>query len=113
MIRGLTVTVYSPVDGAKDRFGNVTHTWTSTSVEDVLIAPATTFDLEAARPEGDSSQLALHFPKTYSGSLEHCEIGLPDPWGGRWKVLGDPKPYMAMNTPTRWHMPVTVERADG
>lgn len=113
MIRGVTVAVYAPVQGQKDRFGNATFTYTKTDVDNVLVSPSSTADLEAARPEGDATTLTLHFPKTFAGNLEHCEVELPAPWGGRWKVLGDPKPYIEANTPTQWHMPATVERADG
>lgn len=114
MIRGVTATVVRPTaTTAKDRFGNVVYGTTTDTVDNVLVSPSSTADLEAARPEGDATTLTLHFPKTFAGNLEHCEVELPAPWGGRWKVLGDPKPYIDANTPTDWHMPVTVEAANG
>ena len=114
MIRGVTATVVRPVPTATtDRFGNPVYGTTSESVGNVLVAPSNTYDLEAARPLGESMTLALHFPKTYTGDLEGCEVILPAPWLGPWKVSGKPTPYIDVNTPTDWHLPVTVEAANG
>ena len=52
-------------------------------------------------------------PKTFAGSLEGCLVELPQPWGGQYRVVGNPGQYMDENTPTRWHMPVEVEVAHG
>ncbi len=49
---GVQVTVKSPTQGQPDRFGNATYTYTSSTVDDVLVAPGATSDLEASRPEG-------------------------------------------------------------
>ena len=114
MIRGVTATVTRPTaTTAKDRFGNVVYGTTTDTVENVLVAPSNTFDLEAARPLGESMTLALHFPKGYDENLEDATITLPAPWLGPWKVSGKPMPYIDENTPTPWHMPVTVEAANG
>lgn len=113
MISGTTVTVLHPVQGAADRFGNATYTWTSEDVADVLIAPGATSELEASRPEGVQVAYTLHFPKTYTGALEGCKVVLPSPWAGEYRVIGNPTPYMDANTPTPWHMPVEVEAAHG
>jgi len=83
------------------------------TVDDVLIAPGATESLEASRPEGVQVAYTLHFPKTFSGTLEGCEVVLPAPWAGTYRVIGCPSPYMDENTPTRWHMPVEVEAAHG
>ena len=112
-MQGTSIIVKSPVSGAKDRFGNVTHTYTETTVTDVLVAPGATESLEASRPEGAQVAYTLHFPKTFSSSLEGCEVVLPAPWAGTYRVIGNPSPYMDANTPTRWHMPVEVEKAYG
>ena len=118
---GTSVTVHYPIAGAKDRFGNTTFAYGSVcsacgsveTVDNVLIAPATTADMEAARPEGVTVAYTLHFPKTYNGTLEGCMITLPAPWSGDYTVVGDPRPYMDANTPTDWHLQVQVERAHG
>lgn len=110
---GVQVTVKSPVQGQPDRFGNATYTYTSETVDDVLVAPGATSDLEASRPEGVSVAYTLHFPKSFTGSLDGCIVTLPAPWAGDYRVIGDPRPYIDANTPTRWHTPVEVEAAHG
>lgn len=113
MIRGTTVTVYTPYQTGTDRFNNVVYGLTGADVSDVLIAPGATDELEASRPEGVSVAYTLHFPKTYMQSLEGCEVELHAPYSGTYRVIGNPQPYMDANTPTRWHMPVEIEAAHG
>lgn len=108
---GRTVYVETPIEGTTDRLGNPVITWTEpVSVDNVLIAPASTDDMEAARVNGYTLALTLHFPKTWTASLQGCRITV----GGEvYRVVGDPHPYMDENTPTDWNRPVNVERADG
>lgn len=120
MIRGVDVTVTHPtvktVDNAKqlDRFGNhVPGTPVTETVHDVLVSPGATSDLEASRPEGVRVAYTLHFPKSYTGTLEGATVTLPAPWTGVYRVIGDPREYIDANTPTPWHMPVEVEVAHG
>ena len=120
MFSGVTVTVTHPtvvvVDSAEqlDRFGNpVAGTPITETVNDVLVAPGATTDLEAARPEGVSVNYTLHFPRGYSGNLEGCTVTLPEPWSQTCRVIGNPKPYIDANTPTRWNLPVEVEVVHG
>lgn len=114
MISGTAVTVLRPVYGKADRLGNRTvDRWESESVNNVLVAPGPTADLDAGRPDGVEVAFTLHFPKGYDDSLEGCMVALPAPWSGTYPVVGDPRPYMDANTPTPWHMPVEVGRAHG
>lgn len=120
MISGVTVTVTHPTIATSgnvkqtDRFGNyVQGTPTTETVNDVLVSPGATSDLEASRPDGVTVAYTLHFPKSYTGSLEGCAVTLPEPWAGTYHVIGDPRQYIDANTPTKWHMPVEVEAAHG
>lgn len=114
MIRGVDVTVTSYADGANDRLGNPTKVpQAPVTVKDVLIVPGATEDLEAGRPEGVSVAYTLHFPKGFDADLEGCDVALPDPWGGTYRVVGKPAPYIDANTPGRWHMAAMVEEAHG
>ena len=113
MIRGVAVTVRTPSFGDADRLGNRAVTFSETMVRDGLVSPGATSDLDASRPEGVSVAYTLHFPKTFTGALEGCEIVLPAPWAGTYRVVGNPRPYIGANTPTRWHMPCEVEAAHG
>lgn len=114
MITGTTIKVLRPGATTVDRFGNaVKPTYNEETVHNVLIAPGATQDLDASRPEGVSVAFTLHFPKTYTKTLERCLVRLPKPWGGEYRVIGQPNQYMDINTPTKWHMPVEVEVAHG
>lgn len=114
MISGVAVAVLRPGEPATDRLGNeVAGRPSEERVDGVLVSPGATDDMEASRPEGVEVAFTLHFPKTYSKSLKGCSVRLPAPWGGTYRVVGDPRPYMAANTPTRWHMPVEVEASHG
>lgn len=114
MISGVTVAVSRPLEPILDRFGNeITDVYVTESVDDVLVSPGPTDELEAARPAGVTVAYTLHFPKTYNNPLEGCLVELPAPWEGVYRVIGSPAPYIADNTPTRWHMPAEVEAAHG
>lgn len=113
MIKGVTVTVRRPSTNGTDRFGNPVKTWTTETVKNVLVSPGSTLDMEASRPEGVTVDLSLHFPKTFNKPLEGCEVVLPAPWAGAYKVIGAPTPYSDADTPTPWHMPVEVVAAHG
>lgn len=114
MISGATVTVITPGAVTVDRLGNnVPGAPTTATVDDVLIAEPTTDDMEAARAEGYTLAFTLHFPKGFTATLRGCTVMLPEPWAGEYRVVGDPRPYMDANTPTRWNRPVRVEAADG
>lgn len=105
-----TVRVYRPTASGTDRFNNAVETFDSGTDVDVLVAPTTTNDLDADRPDGVARRMQLHFPKTWTSSLRGCEVGIG---GKRWRVVGDPWPYMAANTPGEFWMPVDVELANG
>lgn len=114
MFSSLAVTVLTPVYGEYDRLGNPTVTsWAQSEVEGVLVAPGASSDLEAARPDGVAVALTLHFPRWFDASLRGCCVAVPAPYRGTYRVIGDPKPYMAANCPGNWYMPVEVEAADG
>ena len=111
MIRGRTVTVYFPSAWSVDRFNNtIVEAYSQMAVENVLMSPGATADLEAGRPDGVSVAYTLHFPKSFDESLKECLVEFD---GVRYRIVGDPKPYMDENTPTPWHMPVEVVKVDG
>lgn len=112
MIQGEKVTVYKPVEGAADSYGVPRTDWRfKGTVENVLVAPAGTSDLEPGmRPDGDSTLLALHFPKIFTESLRGMRIVVR---GKTWEVIGDPQAYLDQNVPGEWNRPVTVRLVEG
>ena len=114
MIRGATVTVRVPTSWTTDRYNNRrADGYEPRTVENVLIVPGATADLEAGRPDGVSVAFTLHFPKTFTESLEGALVELPAPFGGRYRVIGNPRSYMDDNTPTPWNRPAEVEQVYG
>ena len=113
MIIGASIVVNRPYQAGTDRFNNVVYGQTGETVDDVLISPGSTELLDASRPEGVSVAYTLHFPKTYTESLEGCTVELPAPWTGEYRVIGDPRAYMDANCPTRWNRPCEIEAAHG
>ena len=106
MIRGAEVTVLRPGAPTRDRFGNdVPGEAVSETVPGVVIAPGATADMEASRPEGVTVAYTLHFPKTYTATLEGCSVTLPAPWGGTsaWSsTASSPGPMTTAFSPSRW-----------
>lgn len=111
MIFGERVGLRVRQSGSVDEFGNerAEYGWPQT-VNNVLVAPTSSQDLGAERPDGDATIMTFHFPKTYIGSLKGCLIG----WGGRyWEVIGDPQPYSEDSTPGVWNRPVQARLVKG
>ena len=107
-----TVTVLRPnPTGATDPFGApVEGEPVEEEVNGVLVAPGATADLDPSRPEGVRVAYTVHFPKGYGKSLRGCSVLI----GGKtYRVIGDPKPYMADGTPGPWAMAAEVEAVDG
>lgn len=107
-----TVTVLRPnPTGAADPFGApVEGESVEEAVDGVLVTPGATADLDPSRPEGVRVAYTVHFPKGYDKSLRGCSVVI----GGKvYRVIGDPKPYMADGTPGPWDMAAEVEVVDG
>lgn len=111
MIFGERVALRKRDSGSLDEFGNERVEYQqSFSVNNVLVAPSSSQDLGAERPDGDATVMTFHFPKTYIGSLKGCLIA----WGGRWwEVIGDPWPYARNSTPGVWNRPVQARLVEG
>lgn len=110
-MRGETVLVKTFEATGKDPFGGATVSESVFEVENVLFSPGATTDVfESNRPDGTRVLFTLHFPKTFSGSLEGAQVYVDGDW---YDVIGDPKPYMEANTPGDWWMPVEVGIVNG
>lgn len=113
-MRTLTATVLRPTVTGTDRMGMPVHGEpVAEPVPGVLVSPGGTSDMEAERPEGVTVALTMHVPKAYTARLDGCEVVLPEPWAGTYRVVGDPMPYMAANTPGPWNRSVGLEVAHG
>lgn len=116
MIRGRTVTVLTPTASGTDRFGEpIPGTPTQTQVDNVLIVPGPSQNLDATRPDGVTIAFTLHFPKTYSGNLRGCNVALYGEYAGEYRVVGICYPYQKENCPpdVPWYMEAEVEACYG
>lgn len=109
-IAGTTVELKRPVIAGTTEFNEQLSDYESEMVSNVLVAPSSTSDLEAARPNGAKIALTFHFPKTYTQSLKDCLLVYE---GREYKVIGDPQAYMQENTPSIWNRAATAEVVDG
>ncbi|MBQ9002192.1 MAG: hypothetical protein IJ087_10095 [Eggerthellaceae bacterium] len=111
MISGMSVSVLRRVMSGRDEMGEPVFATSTETVGNVLVAPSSTDEMdETNRAFGVTCELTLHFPKSYTASLEGCAVEVR---GVEYRVLGDPQPYMPENTPTPWNRSVKVARADG
>lgn len=111
MISGTSVTVLRRVLSSRDEMGEPVFATSTETVGNVLVTPSSTDEMdETNRAFGVTCELTLHFPKSYTASLDGCAVEVS---GVEYRVLGDPQPYMPENTPTPWNRPVKVARADG
>lgn len=112
MIFGENVQIIDRDAGGVDEFGNerVAYRQYSVTVPNVLVAPTSSQDLGAERPDGDATIMTFHFPKTYIGALKGSLIGWKGKW---WEVIGDPQPYSKNSTPGVWNRPVQARLVEG
>lgn len=110
MIFGETVEVVRPVVEYDELNEPVEGEPETELVDNVLVAPGSTTDMDEKRPQGVSVVFTLHFPKTYTKPLRGCQIKVR---GTLYEVVGDPQPYTEANVPGDWSMPVEVMRHDG
>jgi len=113
MFSTITAIVQRREEGATDRFNNETSTLAEPErVGGVLVDAPTTEDMEAARINGYSASLVLHWPTSQAYRLRGAEITLPEPWGGPFRVVGNPMPLMPENNPLPWTR-IVVEDSRG
>ncbi|MCD4549679.1 hypothetical protein [Schaalia sp. lx-260] len=112
MIHGETITILACRTAGEDDFNEMTVEWMiEGDVENVLVAPASTRDLDGSiRPDGDALEIQLHFPKTYTASLRAKRVRVR---GEVYDVVGNPIAYQIANTPTPWNRQVTARLVQG
>lgn len=105
LLRGTAVSVAHP-NITVDEFGDPIESNVQVDyVDDVLVQPGSTSDLDATRPNGVEVSFTLHFPKTYTKSLRGCSVEV---FGETYEVIGDPRPWMDDNTPGPYNRTVEV-----
>lgn len=110
LIQGETVTVIRR-EVERDELGEPSsEKVTREAVGNVVVAPGSTSDLDASRPEGVTVSFTLCFPKSYGGDLRGCTVEVR---GTEYAVVGDPQRYTPENTPGDLNLTAEVTRTDG
>lgn len=110
LVQGETVTVIRR-EFERDELGEPSsERVTRETVGNVVVAPGSTSDLDASRPEGVTVSFTLCFPKSYGGDLRGCSVEVR---GTEYSVVGDPQGYTSENTPGDWNLTAEVTRTDG
>lgn len=110
MIRGETVYVRRVTGTTDGRLGPEPTYSEPERVDDVLVAPQTMGEIGYLRPDGETCDYTLHFPRGYGQDLRGALVTVR---GKDYRVIGAPAPYTEGNVPGRWTMPVQAVRADG
>lgn len=110
LIAGETVTVRSAARSF-DELGELAgETVTETAVDNVVVCPGATVDLDSTRPNGVTVAYTLCFPKGAGVSLKGATVTVRET---DYEVIGDPKRYTEANTPGPWNLTCEVTRTDG
>lgn len=110
LIAGETVTVRN-IEQAFDELGEPTGaTVAETVVDNVVVCPGATADLDSTRPNGVMVAYTLCFPKDCDVRLKGATVNVR---GVDYLVIGDPQRYTEGNTPGPWNLTCEVTRTDG
>ena len=86
----------------------------SSAIEEVVceavVAPGSTAELDASRPNGYTVSYTLHLPKTWTRDLRGAKVRLR---GETFRVIGEPMAYTSSNTPGKYNRPVEVGVVNG
>lgn len=108
MIKGITVTLYERTYGNADGFNHPTFTEVATTVDNVLVSPASSQEiLDATNLYGKKAIYTLAIPKGDTHVWEDCKVSF---FGEDWHVFGIPLEGIECDIPLAWNKKVTVER---
>lgn len=106
-IKGMTVLLHERKQTSSDPFGAPVYEEVVTPVDDVLVSPSTTTDIESAiEMYGKKAVYNLAIPK---GDEHQWEDAVIEFFGRKWRSFGMVIQGIEENVPTRWHKKVQVE----
>lgn len=83
-------------------------------VSDVLVGEPNSEDIQTnLTAYGKKTSYTLAIPKGDTNIWEDAEVILPEPFGGTYKVIGNPTAGIEANIPLRWNKKVNLERLEG
>lgn len=106
-IKGISVTLVVKEESGKDPFGHPILTETEKVIENVLVAPVSSEDVEKTlNLTGRKAVYQLAIPKGDENKWEGQEVKF---FGRRWRVIGIPAEGIEELMPLDWNKKVQVE----
>lgn len=108
LIKGITVLLTVKEQTGTDPFGAPVYQETTVPVEDVLVAPSSSTEInDALTMYGKQAVYTLAIPK---GDAHKWEDTLVTFFGNTWHTIGFAAGGIEDNIPLRWNAKITVER---
>lgn len=107
-IKGISVTLYEPVQTGVDAFNHPVYTETPVEVKNVLVSPAETRDIiDELQLSGKRLEYLLCIPKDDTHIWEDRTVEF---FGQKWRTFGFLQTWIQEMVPGDWNMKVKVER---
>lgn len=101
MIKGIPVILYERTKVGRDEFGHPVYKETPVTVENVLVAPASTTEiLDTLNLTGKKAVYNIAIPKGDDHTWKDCRV---DFFGTSWQVIGFPQQGIEENIPLDWN----------
>lgn len=108
MIHGMTVTLWNKTQTGVDGFGQPIYSWTSKTVDNVLVGHPTAEErINELTLTGRSIEYTLGIPK---GNTDNWENQIVEFFGHKYLTFGIPEQGIEANIPMSWHKKVKCAR---
>ena len=108
MIKGIAVVLHERKPSGRDEFNHPIYTEIPVTVENVLVAPASTTEiLDTLNLTGKKAVYNIAIPKGDAHTWKDCRV---DFFGESWRVIGFPQQGIDENIPGPWNQKWMVER---
>ena len=108
ILKGITVTLYTETEGDPDAFGRPTYTEKAVTVDNVLVAPASTSEtLDTVNLTGKKAVYILGIPKGDANDWKDKKVEF---FGETFKTFGEPLKGIEDMIPLEWNTKIQVER---
>ena len=107
-VKGITVTLYEETQSGTDDFNRPIYTETATTVDNVLVSPASTSEtLDTVNLTGKKAVYTLGIPK---GDTHNWKDKKVEFFGETFRTFGEPLKGIDDMIPLEWNMKIQVER---
>jgi len=107
-IKGITVTLYKETVGEADAFGRPTYTEEAVTVNNVLVAPASTSEtLDTVNLTGKKAVYTLGIPKGDTHDWKDKKVSF---FGETFRTFGEPLKGIDDMIPLEWNTKIQVEK---